>query len=175
MTIVWRYLTDKSQFASDISTLCELDMRLKQHGTTAILGANSSLHKKSTPSGPSHVCCDILPERLRLGARDVWHSSVLLLEQRQQSPTTAVTNDSSHLRIILVNLAVYLYDAHNICCTVLFNRGAMQKTVSTAAAAAARATAAAEVGAATDVVVSLALRRRHALCSNSDVMASFIE
>ena len=105
-------------------------MRLKQHGTTAILGANSSLHKKSTPSGPSHVCCDILPERLRLGARDVWHSSVLLLEQRQQSPTTAVTNDSSHLRIILVNLAVYLYDAHNICCTVLFNRGAMQKTVS---------------------------------------------
>ena len=51
----------------------------------------------------------------------------------------------------------------------------MQNIVSTAAAAAAVATAAAEVGAATDEVVSLALRRRHALSSNSDLMASFIK
>ena len=50
-----------------------------------------------------------------------------------------------------------------------------RQSVSTAAAAAAAATAAAEGGAATDAVVSLALRRRHALCSNSDLMASFIK
>ena len=50
-----------------------------------------------------------------------------------------------------------------------------RQSVSTAAVGAAEAAAAAEVGAATDVVVSRARRRGRALSSNSDLMASLIK
>ena len=132
----------------------------------------TALHSSmSKPTGPSRVCCDIFPELLRLERPETFGDTAFC----------CCNNDSSHLRLTLVhtpeyNLVVHLYDAQTFVALLSsLEAQCRRQSVSTSATAAAVATATAEVGAAADAMVPLALGRRHALCSNSDLIASFIQ